>query len=538
MTYQVRFTDPSKSLVIEDQTLNTQTSIAFVGKQYLNYATAISENFLHLLENFAYNRPPLNPIQGQLWYDNSVGANYLKVYNGKNWSETSFVKKSAVTPSKPVRGDLWVDYNNQQLKMFVDSPTADWIVVGPSLGSTETGVDIQTILDRDSDPHSIISLYVGETRVAIISNTAFAPQEELVGFSGVNTGITLFKNDTAEAKLYGTATQANALVVDNTVVDSSKFLRKDTGNITSGKFEIENDSGLVIGSSANFTIGIASPSDTYLTSTVTSGSTNNINIGFTSNSQFTSSIQIQSTGNVGIGGNGVSPEKLLDVFGDSNIRGKLTVKDNLEVEGRIIENPVLPDIGEQDIFNNQNNYIGRLEATSVTSPAFLTGVWVGVSAISKVVRLETGDVIMPGLENVVMVINEDNEVGITGWRNEFSINNGIISDKLEDFDRPDYDQSSGIYTITLTGQLTRIRPFVYFYSKTSLIPNETGCGLQTVLVNKAGNIANLAFLSKQGCFPSDSLLKNTTLYKISDRASEFSAVYEDIRRLNDQWVPV
>ena len=99
MTYQVRFTDPSKSLIIEDQTLNTQTSISLDGKQYLNYATAISENSLHLLENFAYNRPPLNPVQGQLWYDNSLNVNYLKVYNGKNWEETSFIKKATETPT-------------------------------------------------------------------------------------------------------------------------------------------------------------------------------------------------------------------------------------------------------------------------------------------------------------------------------------------------------------------------------------------------------------------------------------------------------
>lgn len=537
MTYQVRFTDPSKSLIVEDQTLNTQTSISLVGKQYLNYATAISENFLHLLENFAYNRPPLNPVQGQLWYDNSLNVNYLKVYNGKNWEETSFIKKATETPNTPAVGDLWVDYNNQQLKMFTggSTPTTDWIVIGPSLGSKETGVDVTTITDNNSIPNSypIISLYTNEKQIAIISESTFVPQQELIGFSKVNKGITLFKNGADEIKLYGTATQADALVVSNEIINSSQFLRKDTGNTTLGKFEIENDSGLVIGSSSDFIIEINSSSNTELKSTVTSGNTKNINIGFTSNSQFTPVIRVQSTGNVGIGSNSSELTKTLNVFGDAHISGELTVNNNLIVNGRIKEDPVLPAISEIDSFNNQNRYIGRLEITSESSPAFLTGVWVGVSAVSTVVN----SAIIPSLENVIMVITEDNQVGITGWLSKVIIAEQINT-TLERFDAPAYNQTTEKYTIAISGKLTRIRPFVYFYSKDSSIPNETGCVLQSVLVNKAGNIANLAFLSKKKCANTNILLKNATLYKMSDDVNEFSTIYEDIRRLNDQWVPV
>ena len=67
MAYQVTFTDatnPAKpSITVEDQALNTQTSLTFVGKNYAGYAPEIAKSFLHLLENFANNNAPSNPVE-------------------------------------------------------------------------------------------------------------------------------------------------------------------------------------------------------------------------------------------------------------------------------------------------------------------------------------------------------------------------------------------------------------------------------------------------------------------------------------------
>ena len=85
MPYQVRYTEttnPAKpAITVEDQTAqNYNTSIKFVGKNYAGYAPILAENFLHLLENFAAPTAPANPVQGQLWFDNSAGINLLKVF--------------------------------------------------------------------------------------------------------------------------------------------------------------------------------------------------------------------------------------------------------------------------------------------------------------------------------------------------------------------------------------------------------------------------------------------------------------------------
>ena len=105
MAYQVTFTDatnPAKpSITVEDQALNTQTSLTFVGKNYAGYAPEIAKSFLHLLENFANNNAPSNPVEGQLWYDNSTGVSLLKVFDGTIWTAAGSIKKAG-TETKPI----------------------------------------------------------------------------------------------------------------------------------------------------------------------------------------------------------------------------------------------------------------------------------------------------------------------------------------------------------------------------------------------------------------------------------------------------
>jgi len=63
MSYQVKFTEtnnPAKqTITVEDQTLNQETAVTFVGKNFPGYGSYIAENFLHLMENFANNTAPI-----------------------------------------------------------------------------------------------------------------------------------------------------------------------------------------------------------------------------------------------------------------------------------------------------------------------------------------------------------------------------------------------------------------------------------------------------------------------------------------------
>jgi len=80
MSYYVNRSDGNIAAVVEDGTLNTQTTLKLIGVGYANYAEAIAENFVDLMESFAGYNPPPNPLAGQLWYNKS--SLQMQVFDG------------------------------------------------------------------------------------------------------------------------------------------------------------------------------------------------------------------------------------------------------------------------------------------------------------------------------------------------------------------------------------------------------------------------------------------------------------------------
>ena len=136
MSYTISFSDAVNkgTITVEDNTVNSQTSLQFPGKNTTSYGTIIAENFLHVLENFANSTAPLRPIQGQTWFDTTAGVNQLKIYDGTTWVASGGLKKAINQPSasESITGDLWVDTDQQQLYLFTGS---GWILVGPQYSS-------------------------------------------------------------------------------------------------------------------------------------------------------------------------------------------------------------------------------------------------------------------------------------------------------------------------------------------------------------------------------------------------------------------
>jgi ligand-binding sensor domain-containing protein len=154
MAYQVTFTQANNPLkppiTVEDLTVNTQTSVTLIGKNYSGYGPLLAKNFLHLLENFAGPSNPTNPVQGQLWFDNNSGVSQLKVNidgTSNGWVSAGGIKKSPSAPvvSASIQGDLWVDTVNQQLSLFTGS---NWLLVGPTFSQgSQTGPKLEQIVD-------------------------------------------------------------------------------------------------------------------------------------------------------------------------------------------------------------------------------------------------------------------------------------------------------------------------------------------------------------------------------------------------------
>jgi len=87
MAYTIKKTDGTTLAVIADGSANTSTDLTLIGKNYLNYGTALNENFIRLLESFANTSAPTKPVKGQLWYDTANSD--VKIYNGNAWTFTT-----------------------------------------------------------------------------------------------------------------------------------------------------------------------------------------------------------------------------------------------------------------------------------------------------------------------------------------------------------------------------------------------------------------------------------------------------------------
>ena len=329
MAYQVKFTEttnPAKpTITVNDQSLNTETSLTFVGKNYAGYAPIVAENFLHLLENFAKNTAPNNPVQGQLWYDNNADVNLLKVYDGTQWVNAGSVKKSSSAPGTALAGDLWADTVNQQLYLYSGSA---WLLVGPQFSSgTKTGPTVETIIDTVNVSHSVLSFYANNNRIAIVSKEAFTPKASIAGFLSINQGINLNAVDalstSAPIKFWGTSEKSNALVVNNTSVDASNFLRSDIASTTNAQFNIRSNQGISLGADLSFNIGRDDTENTTILYSKNSGSS--IAIKLTNNLNNVTALFCDSNGRVGVGPNNTNPAEALDVGGSASIDNDVIV---------------------------------------------------------------------------------------------------------------------------------------------------------------------------------------------------------------------
>jgi hypothetical protein len=240
MAYTINLTDGNVFATIADGTVNTSSSMILVGKNYAGYGEFLDENFIHLLENGSNTTAPSAPLTGQLWWDKTNSL--LKVYNGTIFKTISAATSSATAPTSNVQGDLWYDTVNQQVKVYTG---AAFIVVGPAFSSSQgtTGAIPETINDSSASPHFVTSLYVNNTRVAIVSKDAtFTPAAPInTDFPSIFNGITLWNS--GSPVFGGSAT--NAQLLDN--LDSTDFMRATANTATSGTVRINNDLGLFVG---------------------------------------------------------------------------------------------------------------------------------------------------------------------------------------------------------------------------------------------------------------------------------------------------
>ena len=329
MAYQVRFTDSANkgNLIVDDNTINQETSLDIPGRQTTAYGTAIAENFLHLLENFANTTEPTNPVEGQLWYDSTEGVNQLKVYDGTTWAAAGGLKKALQEPdvANSVAGDLWVDTDSQQLYLFSG---AGWVLVGPEFADgLKTGTTSTQIIGTDDLEHTVLIVEVQAYPVAIVSIDEFIPKTTIEGFTTIKPGINLSTRDIAAEgapKLFGPVEKAENLIVGSNVVPAANFLRTDQTNIANFPLRIKNDGGITLGVASQMQFGVSG--NTGIIQNTTNGAS--IDIKTKNNDVISSTLTIDPNLRVGI--NNPAPEETLDVAGSARITGAVTLTNATE----------------------------------------------------------------------------------------------------------------------------------------------------------------------------------------------------------------
>tara|TARA_B100000900_G_scaffold378486_1_gene362688 strand:- start:1850 stop:3874 length:2025 start_codon:yes stop_codon:yes gene_type:complete len=324
MPYTINFTDVTNkgSVTVEDNEINVSTSLSLVGRNTTSYGVEFNQNFLKILENFANASSPSNPVEGQLWYDTTVGSEQLRVYDGTNWVASGGLKKATNQPeaASSTTGDLWVDTDNQQLYLYTGS---GWTLIGPEYaGGLSTGVSPVTILAQDNKEYTALQVDINAKPVAIISADTFTARAEINGFGQINPGINLSTADITgdgAARFYGPAEQAENLVVAGAKVPAANFLRGDVVSTTTKQLKVNTDDGIILGSGNQVALGVEGQIG------VVSHNTSGSSLDFRVNDQGTTKtvMRIDSTTNVGI--NNTAPSEALDVTGNIKVSDSITI---------------------------------------------------------------------------------------------------------------------------------------------------------------------------------------------------------------------
>jgi hypothetical protein len=252
MPYIIKKTNGTTLTTIDDAALDTTTDLSLVGKNYSGYGQVVNQNFVKLLENFNSSSQPANPIQGQLWFNNSTKA--LNVYDGIAYKGIANVYIQGTIPKNSAKGDLWWDTVNKQLKSFDGSV---FVLVGPPQSSAYKSSWTSSDVVPLEDPNSVITVLkglIGTNPAITVANQNFTPSGSDLdtNFDIVKKGVTLpgadargsttasgyyFWGTAAEALYSNTATVALSVSNATTATTANTIAQRDVnGNLFANTF--------------------------------------------------------------------------------------------------------------------------------------------------------------------------------------------------------------------------------------------------------------------------------------------------------------
>lgn len=186
--------NPSSALPLASTAVSANTSLTLVGKGTIDYGKPVQENLIYLTENFANSTPPAYPIEGQVWYNNSVSKD-LFVYTGL----------STWTPLV-INGLLNIPFDaNNQLITNVANPLTPSDVVNLGYANASyvqlSGGTMVGFLVLSGDPtlnlHAATKQYV-DSEIAIVSGSTTTIGDKVDKAGDTMTGPLVIDNTTID----------------------------------------------------------------------------------------------------------------------------------------------------------------------------------------------------------------------------------------------------------------------------------------------------------------------------------------------------
>jgi hypothetical protein len=322
MSYTIKLTNNNTLTEIIDGTINqTSTDLTLVGKNSTGYGIYFNDNFVHLLENFANTSQPNNPITGQVWFDTT--QNRLKVYDGTQFKVTGGTLVGATVPSSLTTGDIWI--NSATAQLYFNDGISN-VLAGPLYTSSQgqSGFIVDTILDINKIPHTIVYLYCASNLLGIFASEAFTPATPISGYAGsVGIGFNVSSYNGVQFNV-PVLTAQNLLGADGTTLYSADSFVATSGNstISNGTLTIQNTAlipALVLGAGSNNEINASTTAFQIKSNTANQ----NFEIATLSSTGLTSAIYI-SAQNKFMGIFKGTPTAALDVTGAINATSTIT----------------------------------------------------------------------------------------------------------------------------------------------------------------------------------------------------------------------
>ena len=208
MSYIINNSRGQVIAVVADGTVNTTaTDLSLVGRALTDYGTYENENYVFLLENFANNSAPPQPILGQLWYnsDTDVLSTYTSADAWVAVATQPYVQAQKISPAFtgiPTAPTAAAGTATTQLAttaFVTNSPQFTGIPIAPTAAPGTLGNQLATLNFVNNSPEfsgvPLTPTAAPGTATGQIASTAFVTNSPQ--FAGVPTAPTAAFGDTS-----------------------------------------------------------------------------------------------------------------------------------------------------------------------------------------------------------------------------------------------------------------------------------------------------------------------------------------------------